>query len=238
MPTTTEMPTAAQVTSNMATFEPAPEKGFSYGTDSDSAHYHYWRKADGWIVIGPGNAVEFQRQVEKGMAPLSKYGRFLPTPKGWNLSRDPYYLIFANGGAKEFPLSQILESSWHRKPPYQGVVFPQLVGLQVGVDYFEETCPYCARVVAHESAERARLIMMRHENSEHREVSQNTKLVQGLGDVLGQMGEQQANTLALVVKALAGKSDKTDDLLAALAKVVLDKEEPDKRKRKDAAGES
>src|SRR3990167_1717891 len=57
----------------------------------------------------------------------------------WNPAVEPWRLILQRGGAKEFPIDQILAYHWHINPPYREAVFPQLEGVDV-TDYFCHEC--------------------------------------------------------------------------------------------------
>lgn len=64
-----------------------------------------------------------------------------PSGVPWNSALFPWMQIFQLHGEKEFPLSQIIAFRWHIRPPYRGIVFPQLVGVEV-TDY---QCPECEK---------------------------------------------------------------------------------------------
>lgn len=78
----------------------------------------YWRKLDGWICVRGMGAAEMRAGVTVGRAPLMQYGEFDTANGrgGWDTTRDPYRQILERGGIGEFPLSQILELNWHRRP--------------------------------------------------------------------------------------------------------------------------
>lgn len=59
----------------------------------------------------------------------------------WNSALFPWMQIFQLHGEKEFPLSQIIAFRWHIRPPYRGIVFPQLEG----VDITDYQCPECEK---------------------------------------------------------------------------------------------
>ena len=50
-------------------------------------------------------------------------------------------MIFQLGGAKEFPVEQIIAYRWHVRPPYREVQFPQLAGVEI-TNY---GCPECEK---------------------------------------------------------------------------------------------
>ena len=123
----------------------------------------YWRKPDGWIVVGPsaviganGRPVTAQAEslIRKGWTPLIEYSytNRVSAKTGQRdtieLSRDRlgttdrYYWLFANGGAHLFTINQIVEHHWHITPPF-GLplsVFPQLAEWEVPIAYY---CPSC-----------------------------------------------------------------------------------------------
>src|SRR3990167_9668950 len=111
--------------------------------------------ADGWIVVAsttPSNRADYEY---KAFTRLPAYGEFTngsaqPRAKAqekdargnpWNPALEPWRLIFQLGGAKEFPVSQIIELKWHLRPPYREVSFPQLQGVEI-TNY---GCPECEK---------------------------------------------------------------------------------------------
>lgn len=124
----------------------------------DAGRHGYFRRGDNnWIITGSvtwANVMHFQ---EKGFARLMSYGTFNPgtaeararptsidargVPFNAAMAPDMWKMIFQLGGAKEFPVSQIIAFHWHVRPPYKGVNFPQLRGLDI-TDY---QCPECDR---------------------------------------------------------------------------------------------
>lgn len=109
----------------------------------------YFRKRNGWISTGPTSTGNLQDFRDMGYDFLSQYGQFKNVDDttherdingvGWNSFQEPWRLLFQRGGAKEFPISQIIAYHWHIKPPYREVKFPQLEGVEIH-DYF---CPEC-----------------------------------------------------------------------------------------------
>ena len=132
-----------------------PEQAEPVAQAGRGAHGYYRRgpggSRGGWIMaIGawPG----FRSDMEyKGYVFLQRYGTWvLPGPGAgstvtdrrgvrFNPGDEPWRFIFQDGGAHEFPLSQIIAYGWHITPPYREVVFPQLEGVKI-YDYF---CPEC-----------------------------------------------------------------------------------------------
>ena len=112
--------------------------------------YGYYRKPNGWIVFLPA-WTSFRNDMEyKGFTFLKDYGVAPNDMPGNKSTRDvngrlfstveePFRMIFQNGGAHEFPISQIIAYRWHVKPPYRQAIFPQMEGVQV-TDLF---CPEC-----------------------------------------------------------------------------------------------
>ena len=100
----------------------------------------YWRKADGWICVGPAlETAQSQFWLKRGREPLEQYSytdrvssktgkRETIENSADNLARERFYWFFKNGGAKEFPVEQIVAYNWHVKPPYgmSKEIFPQL----------------------------------------------------------------------------------------------------------------
>ena len=124
----------------------------------------YWRKPDGWIVVGP-SAVQgadgrpLTRQAEglmrRGWTPLVEYSytnrissktgqrETIETTLDKLNTPDRYYWLFKNGGAHLFTIEQIVEHHWHITPPY-GLpkrVFPQLDEWDVPEPYWCPACP-------------------------------------------------------------------------------------------------
>lgn len=117
----------------------------------------YWRMpADhpsrpGWIVLSPIHGQQWTKNMnKKKMVPLAEYGSFLRHPvNGTDMRGVPtntvdegWKRLFQQGGAKEFPPSQVFAYMWHEDPPYVGVEFPQIEGMEVRTYYCEE----CGRV--------------------------------------------------------------------------------------------
>jgi hypothetical protein len=123
----------------------------------------YWRKPDGWIVVGPSavpgaDGRPLTRQAEslirRGWEPLIEYSytsRISPvtgqrdtieTTADRLNTPDRYYWLFANGGAHLFRIEQIVEHHWHVEPPYglPKSVFPQLDEWEVPEPRW---CPLC-----------------------------------------------------------------------------------------------
>ena len=132
-----------------------PEQAEAQQQAGRGAHGYYRRSAGGprggWIMAMAAWPA-FRSDMEyKGYVFLQRYGTWVfPGPGAgsqvtdrrgvrFNPSEEPWRLIFQDGGASEFPLSQIIAYRWHITPPYREVVFPQLEGVKI-YDYF---CPEC-----------------------------------------------------------------------------------------------
>lgn len=85
-----------------------------------------------WIVVGPGGrnsrgqrpAEQYSHYLAKGFKALEAYGG---APKPTDQFGVKVFLpMLKRGGAKEFPVSQVLAYKWHLKPPIKGLKFPQL----------------------------------------------------------------------------------------------------------------
>ena len=139
-----------------------PEPIEAHSPPGKGKHGYYRRSDDGgpaanWIVIAATTPTNRSDYEYKGFTYLQKYGEFKNgtnearaaeherDAKGnpWNPAREPWRLIFQMNGAKEFPVSQIIEYRWHIRPPYREVTFPQLEGVEV-TDYY---CPECDKGV-------------------------------------------------------------------------------------------
>lgn len=133
----------------------------------------YWRKDNGWIITGnigtPANRSHFEL---KGFTALPQYGTFKPgsgdsqaapnetdvNGAPWNPALEPWRMIFQKGGAKEFPVAQIIAFQWHIRPPYREVTFPQLAG----VDVYDIPCPECTRIFSSTNERESALMLRGH----------------------------------------------------------------------------
>lgn len=126
----------------------------------------YYRKRNGWIVTGPttrGNKADFEYM---GHSFLGQYGQFKNVDDtahetdingvAWNSFQEAWRRLFQLGGAKEFPIEQIIAYHWHIKPPYREVSFPQLEGVEI----YDLFCPECDNGVfsSRNEAETARML--------------------------------------------------------------------------------
>jgi hypothetical protein len=188
--------------------------------DKDLGQFMYWKKPEnqangepcieaGWVTIGSANPIEIDRQEEKGMIPLRKYGKFaypFDRASGVDVSRERYKIILQSGGAHEFPVEQILELGWHRRPPYRGVKFPQLRGVEI----HDVRCPVCRRVFLNGD------LLAKHESVVHRERSTNNQLARAIADA-----NQSGNApVAEALKLLAEGQAATQKVLAQQGEAI------------------
>lgn len=129
----------------------------------------YYRRKDGWIVTAP-TWDSFRADLEyKGCTYLPEYGQFLlGTPwgetskdnrgQGYNAAQEPWKMIFQRGGAKEFPISQIIAYRWHINSPYADVQFAQMEGINVT----DLACPECSSLFSHQDEDEAMDMLRRH----------------------------------------------------------------------------
>jgi hypothetical protein len=179
-----------QVVAGLQEFETQP---VSHGVERGSGKHMYWRRADGYIVVLPAWDSEFMRQwKDKGYTPLPQYGQFyLWNPEeNWNANIEPYRRIFKMGGAHEFPVEQIIEAGWHRKPPYPGVEFPQLKGVKLT----DVQCPTCLKWFASDAA------LRKHESIAHSEVAETARLARAWLQASQQVQGPQTEVLKLIAE--------------------------------------
>ena len=218
------------------------------GVDEKSYTYCYWKKPAvkkngepapdaGYITYGPAWPTEFKRMQKKGMKPLDGYGEFyFPYDKryAWRVTADPYWSLFHQGGAKEFPLRQIIEHGWDRKPPYADIDFPQLEGYEPPN---EVACPLCLHKFPRlPEAER---LLQTHMQVFHKDQAHS----QGLADALAkslpkatESGGPMADVLAVIAQglqmmaqsqaALAERQRVQDERITQLLEVLAAKNEP------------
>lgn len=216
MPTTSPLQDLAEFEIN-SDYNPDATEGFA--PKVRSYLWGYWRKGDGEILAAPNWPTEYMLQVDQGWKSLRQYGEFALQQAGWNVNREPYRLIFANGGAKEFGPAQIVGHNWHRRPPYKGVKFPQLDMALVGT----ATCKFCRKQFSSYSPEpgegaiMAEVNLGKHESVGHKDASQNAGLARALKEglldpkaaaalpssELTALMQQMANTQDLILRLLA-----------------------------------
>ena len=123
----------------------------------------YWRKPNGYITYGPSAihgsngrplTAQAESRIRQGWEPLIEYSytnRVSPQTGQRDTievsadrlnTPDRWYWLFANGGAKEFTIEQIVEHHWHITPPFglSRSVFPQLEEWDVPDPRW---CPQC-----------------------------------------------------------------------------------------------
>jgi len=125
----------------------------------------YYRKPDGWIVPAKGNPQSFASKVRRGYTPLPQYGTYTPGESSedvrgvpFNAHAEMWRVIFQKDGAEAFPIDQIIAYNWHLTPPYAGVTFPQMEGVEVP----QLDCPECDLVPCHDVADLANHLRIRH----------------------------------------------------------------------------
>ena len=120
---------------------------------------HNWGPNANWIVHLPTARGSRVNYGGRGFRYLdAEYGLFKPNPadgkpvardmngRPWHSFKEPFKLILQLGGAKEFPVSQIIAYHWHVAPPYRGVTFPQLEAFYAGGGTIHDLqCPECER---------------------------------------------------------------------------------------------
>lgn len=201
------------VLENLDNFDVKPDRS----GQKRSYHYRYWRKPDGYIVPGPGWPTEVDRQIDKGFVSLKKWGEFLETneyvmPSGrritWSVNTDPYFLILHAGGASEFTLEQIAEFGWHRKPPYPGIVFPQLAGVEIE----EFKCQFCPKLLLNKTDR------SRHERIAHQDISGQTELAR----LMATANQELTGPLGAAIKLLAqGQMTQSEQLRETNERLAL-----------------
>lgn len=109
----------------------------------------------GWIIVGPGpETAQSRRWRDSGREALEelsltdrvspKTGRRERIDQGEdNLARNRFYWFLKNGGAKEFPIGQVVAYKWHISPPYgmSKEAFPQLEEYELPEPFWCAICP-------------------------------------------------------------------------------------------------
>jgi|TARA_R110000824_G_scaffold10817_6_gene47363 hypothetical protein len=96
----------------------------------------------GWIIPRDSTANQQAKYIKAGWEPLEQYGSFVYGQFGndavkdvngvhFDSSKENYKVFFQRGGAPAMPVDQVIAYGWHLRPPYKGVVFPQLEGLNI-----------------------------------------------------------------------------------------------------------
>jgi hypothetical protein len=207
----------------------------SFGKGKEhTGKFGYWRKAEtyddgspcpdgGFIVTGPAWPMERLRQMDKGMVFLRQYGVFDIEEGGINSGLEKFRRILTNGGAKEFPVRQVVEMGWHRPqglPRYaRRAKFPQIKGVEIN----DAECKVCHRVFS--SLGDAQALLGKHESIAHRETSQSNNLVRGLKEAQegaqGPLGEM-LDTIRQQVEQQGINAAASADAIKQLASAVVE----------------
>jgi hypothetical protein len=125
----------------------------------------YYRKPDGWIVPAQSAPNYFAGKLARGFTPLPQYGTFTPGQMSEDVRGIPFdahtemwRVIFQKDGAEAFPVEQIIAYNWHLSPPYAGVTFPQMEGVEVP----ELDCPECEIPPCHDISDLASHLRIGH----------------------------------------------------------------------------
>lgn len=208
--------------------------------------FMYWRKAEqrddgspapdaGYVVIGPAWPIEVIRQLDKGMSRLAHYGRFdlQEGGEGGNVNLDPWRRLLRNGGAKEFPVTQLVEMGWHRaksRPPYaRRMTFPQLKGALVN----ESACKTCGKLFS--SLGDSDMLLAKHERTAHRDTSQEQGLTRALSEAQAQMSGPLSDTLGVLkqqIEQQGMQQSETAQALLKLAEALIESNNNNKRERR------
>jgi predicted RNA-binding Zn-ribbon protein involved in translation (DUF1610 family) len=119
----------------------------------------YYRKPDGWIVVGQSHATAFQEYMLRGFVPLSKYGQISAEDGDMSVTEAIERLLTLPGGIEEFPVEQIVAYRWHLDPPIEGLKFPQLDGME----FMSFECPECNCASFSDAATLAKHLRIKHE---------------------------------------------------------------------------
>jgi len=194
----------------------------------ESFPFSYWVAPENhWITVMASWPTEAAYQWERGFRELkSRFGVFHKknaeaNGSVWDSAAEPWRRIFAVGGQDVFPLSQILEMGWHRKPPYPGVTFPQLEQLEPGKwrvllgeragEVFEDVVCACGR----KFLERKHLAA--HESIAHAATTQHNALGRAIAE--GQataLDKNVSGPIAEVLRVLVAQQEQQGAVLATL----------------------
>jgi hypothetical protein len=181
------------------------------GRDGGSRdRWQYYRHPDGSVVLGPAWLIEAAKLIENGFTPLRAYGTFWLTtnknePGGpWRPSLpspgNKFRRLFRMGGAKEFPAWQVVDGGWHVNPPFPGVTFPQLEGVEI----LNAECPSCHRqfysVAGRQPSAQEKL--GKHEQIAHREAARNTQLSRAIAGAISDRAEATETPLGEALAAI------------------------------------
>ena len=118
----------------------------------------YYRKPDGWIIVGQSHATAFQEYMQRGFVPLN-YGQISAEGKGLTSAEALERLLTLPGGIAEFPVDQIVAYRWHLDPPIEGLKFPQLDGME----FMSFECPECSRASFSDASVLAKHLRIKHD---------------------------------------------------------------------------
>ena len=98
----------------------------------------------GYIVYAPGGPgpagrrelTSFSKYITKGFKAITGYGPAPLPSQVYNRPGAEFIPMLQKGGAREFPIKQILENRWHVNPPVAGVIFPQVEEVRDIVRHF------------------------------------------------------------------------------------------------------
>ena len=136
-------------------------------------HMYYRRPRDadeeaGWLIIAGTNAARIEDMVARGFEPLYTYGTIedWERQKGIQVSTigplGPWQPLFDRGGAKEFPVEQVVTARWYKETPVPGKdprdLFPQLKGQKIK----ELQCPACKHPAFHKISYLASHLQISH----------------------------------------------------------------------------
>lgn len=192
------------VTFNAARGEVFGTDGRFGGGDRMTGRSMYWKKPEndprvtdaGYIVTGSATPQELVRQMDKGFMPLRMFGEFMlwNPNENWRVSNEPYRRIFQRpGGLMVFPVTQIIEHQWHLVPPYAGITFPQLAG----VELTDIRCVECRRWFT------SKELLSKHRSVGHRLTANNTALGESIAQAVGQMNQPMADAFRPMADALS-----------------------------------
>jgi hypothetical protein len=206
--------------------EPGTKGAIAESDPNGGKQMYYRHKRDGRITTGAAWDKELVRQARKGMEPIFDLGNFdlenKDEPGGpWNINREPYRRVFAAGMQHIFSVDQIIEHGWHRKPPYRGVEFPQLEGVQID----EAKCrrcrkPYVVKVTLTDGEVREYDSLERHVQIAHKESSHNEQLGSAIAGAATAGAGPMAEALAQLGQGMAAMQQSVAQQGAVLLEVV------------------
>lgn len=201
-------------------------RGESFGTDGRfggdrmTGRSMYWRKPEndprvkdeGYVVVGSATPQELVRQMDKGFMPLRQFGEFMlwNPSENWRVMNEPYRRIFQRpGGLMVFPTAQVIEHHWHLVPPYAGITFPQLAGIELT----DIRCVECRQWYT------SKELLAKHRSVAHRMTAQNSALGESIATAVSQLNaplagalKEQTAALTRIADRLALNQDETDRL--------------------------